>query len=118
MITVIIVVIVVDHDDVGPGGGDPAAHHVVECQCVSVEIEPPDDFGDHQRFGSCVDQSRHGHVTGSAGEAVEPRGSCHCIILAIAHAAPNPLSIPTTVTPLAHDACIASSAVMPSRLAP
>ena len=33
-------------------------------------------------------------------------------------AAPNPLSIPTTVTPLAHDACIASRAVTPSSPAP
>ena len=117
-VLMIMVVIVVEHDDVGVGGGDPAARHVVERQGVAVEIEPPDDLGDHQRLGSGVDQRRHGHVTGGAGEAVEPCGSCHCIILAIAHAAPNPLSIPTTVTPLAHDACIASSAVMPSRLAP
>ena len=58
------------------------------------------------------------HVAGGAGETVKPSGAGHCIILAIAHAAPNPLSIPTTVTPLAHEACIASSAVIPSRLAP
>ncbi len=35
-----------------------------------------------------------------------------------AEAAPNPLSMPTTVTPLAHDACIASSAVTPSSAEP
>ena len=35
-----------------------------------------------------------------------------------AQAAPKPLSMPTTVTPDAHDACIASSAVTPSSAAP
>ena len=102
----------VEHDDVGLCRGDAAAHHVLERQRVAVEVEPADELGDHQRVGAGIDQRRHRHVAGGAGEAVEPGGSGHCIILAIAHAAPNPLSIPTTVTPLAHEACIASSAVI------
>ncbi len=39
-------------------------------------------------------------------------------IRATAQAAPKPLSMPTTVTPLAHEACIASNAVTPSSAAP
>ena len=42
----------------------------------------------------------------------------HKAVLATAQAAPNPLSMPTTVTPAAHDACMASSAVTPSSAAP
>ena len=34
---------------------------------------------------------------------------------ATAQAAPKPLSMPTTVIPAAHDACMASSAVTPSK---
>ena len=37
---------------------------------------------------------------------------------ATAHAAPKPLSMPTTVMPAAHDDSMASSAVTPSRAAP
>jgi len=36
----------------------------------------------------------------------------------MAHAAPKPLSIPTTVTPAAHEDSIASKAVSPAKLAP
>ncbi len=113
-----VVVIIVERDNAGLGGGEAAAHDVVERQVVSIEVEPTDDVGDHARVGAGIDQGCHRHVAGGAGKAVEPRRSGHFIILAIAHAAPNPLSIPTTVTPLAHEACIASSAVTPSRLAP
>ena len=42
----------------------------------------------------------------------------HGSIRATAQAAPKPLSMPTTVMPAAHDACMASSAVTPSRAAP
>ena len=49
---------------------------------------------------------------------VQDGGFAHGSARAIAHAAPNPLSIPTTVTPLAHEACIANSAVTPSSDAP
>ena len=64
-----------------------------------------------------VHQRAHRHVASGAGEAVEPGGAGHAgtrSARAIAHAAPKPLSMPTTVMPLAHDACIASSAVTPS----
>src|SRR5205085_7444657 len=60
------------------------------------------------------------HVAGDPGEAVEPGdgGGHRPQIRATAHAAPNPLSMPTTVIPAAHDACMASSAVIPSSAAP
>ena len=80
--------------------------------------------------GSGVDEAAERHVPGDAGEAVEPGDpplgpgirrsgssrlspSGHRSILATAHAAPKPLSIPTTVIPAAHEACIASNAVTP-----
>ena len=115
---VIMIVPVGENHNVSLRRGHSAAHHVLERQGVAVEVEAADELTDHQRVGTRIDQCRHRHVTCRTGEAVEPGGSGHCIILAIAHAAPNPLSIPTTVTPLAHEACIASRAVIPSRLAP
>jgi hypothetical protein len=115
---VIMIVLVGENHNVSLCRGHSAAHHVLERQRVAVEVEAADELTDHHRVGTCIDQRRHRHVTCRTGEAVEPGGSGHCIILAIAHAAPNPLSIPTTVTPLAHEACIASRAVIPSRLAP
>ncbi len=110
--------LVVEHDDVCLDRGDPATRDPIEGQRVPVEVEFADRVGDHRRVGTGIDQCGQGHVAGSTGEAVEPGGAGHGIILAIAHAAPKPLSIPTTVTPLAHDACIASNAVMPSKLDP
>ena len=117
VVVMTVVVTVVDHDQC-LGGGDAASRDPLECQRVAVELEPTDEIGDRHRIGPGIDQGGHGHVAGGSGKAVEPRRSGHCIILAIAHAAPNPLSIPTTVIPLAHDACIANSAVTPSRPAP
>jgi hypothetical protein len=118
MLMIVVSVLTVEHDDVCLRCRDSAAHHILERQRISVEIEPADQIGNHRGVGTRVDQGRHRHVAGGASKAVEPGGSSHCIILAIAHAAPNPLSIPTTVTPLAHDACIANNAVIPSKLAP
>ena len=65
--------------------------------------------------GTGVDEAAEGHVPGDPGEAVEPGDGAtaerprrrvrpaHGSIRATAHAAPNPLSIPTTVIPAAHD---------------
>ena len=48
------------------------------------------------------------HVAGDAGEAVEPGDvRAHLSIRSTAQAAPKPLSMPTTVTPAAHDASMA-----------
>ena len=96
--------------------------------------------------GARVEQAAQRHVPGDAGEAMEPRHPArllrrgrlrrrrsppsralsralpgaggHGNIRATAQAAPNPLSMPTTVSPAAHDACIASNAVIPSSAAP
>ena len=71
-----------------------------------------------------IEQAAQGHVAGDAGEAVEPGhragavGDAHGRVRATAQAAPNPLSMPTTVIPAAQEACMANSAVTPSRAAP
>ena len=65
-----------------------------------------------------VDERAERHVAGDPGEAVVPGGDRHFSIRNTALAAPKPLSMPTTVMPAAHDASIASSAVMPSSAAP
>ena len=75
--------------------------------------------------GPGVEQRAEGHVAGHPGEAVEPG---HPALShgptpvprsrATAQAAPKPLSMPTTVTPAAHDESMASSAVTPSSDAP
>ena len=112
------------------GGGDAAAQHGLEGEQVPVHREGLHDRGDRDRVGARVHECAEGHVARGPGEAVEPGGADATLVAgsgtarkghagtrrmrAIAHAAPKPLSTPTTVTPLAHDACIASSAVTPS----
>ena len=72
-----------------------------------------------------VDECPQGHVAGDPGKAVEPGHAGHVGTTAggpsrrsTAHAAPKPLSIPTTLRPEAHDASMPSRAVTPSREAP
>ena len=115
-------------DDVRPRGPDSAALDPLEQQGVAVDAEPADRLRDHVGIGARVDERGHRHVAGHAGLAVEPRhpnaGAVvrhrvgHVRIRATAAAAPKPLSMPTTVTPLAHEACMASRAVTPSRPEP
>ena len=121
---VVAIVVVVDHH-VGPGGAHPAALDLLEHDGVTVDAEAPEDRRHHVGVGAAVDQRRHRHVAGDAGLTVEPGDAPggrhrlgHVNMRAIAHAAPKPLSMPTTVTPLAHDACMASRAVTPSSPAP
>ena len=94
------------------------------------------------RIGAGVDEAAQCHVTRDAekqwNQATRPPARAllmlpplsgglsvapvilagHRSNLAAAHAAPKPLSIPTTVMPAAQDASIASSAVTPSSDAP
>ena len=105
--------------------GDSASLRALECERIVIEFEPPEYVTDEQWICACIDEGTEKHVAGHTGTAVEP-GDVHGVgaladdltIRATAHAAPYPLSMPTTVTPFAHVACIASSAVTPSRPAP
>ena len=134
VLVMVMVVLVVD-DDVGPRGANTAALDALEQQGVAIDAEATDGGCNHVGVGAGVDECGHRHVACDARLAVEPgdpsaigcrrprrRGTCHRFghvnIRAMAHAAPKPLSMPTTVTPLAHEACIASSAVTPSSPAP
>ena len=68
-----------------------------------------------------VDQRAEHHVTGNAAEAVEVPERRHERIFrmrAASAAAPNPLSMLTTVTPAAQELSIPSSAAMPPNDAP
>src|SRR4051794_10097233 len=69
-------------------------------------------------IGAEVDERAERHVSGDAGEAVEPGDNRHFNNRITALAAPKPLSMPTTVMPAAHDASMASRAVTPSSAAP
>ena len=103
------------------GGGDAAAPHRLERQGVAIHRQGAHDVHHADRVRAGMDQCGHGHVARGPGEAVEPGGAAdgvHPHILATAQAAPKPLSMPTTVTPLAHEACMASRAVTPSNPAP
>ena len=97
-----------------------AALDPLERDPVTVDAESRQRADDLVDVGAGVDQGRQQHVAGDTRATVEPHGAAahRGSIRATAHAAPNPLSMPTTVTPLAHDACIASSAVTPSSAAP
>ncbi len=112
-------------DDVDPGGSHAAALDSLEHEGVAADGEPADHRGDQVGVGAGVDQRGHRHVAGDACLTVEPgdptwgrHRAGHVNMRAIAQAAPKPLSMPTTVTPLAHDACMASNAVTPSSPAP
>lgn len=119
---VVRVAVLVEHGHDGLRGRQPAAHRRLEAEGVVVHRQAGENGRDGHGVGAGVHQRCHRHVAGGACEAVEPGGAAafgaHRNILATAQAAPNPLSMPTTVTPLAHEACIASSAVTPSRPAP
>ena len=113
-------VVVIVHGDVRPRRADTAPLHALERERVPVDTEPGESVGDRVHVGTGIDERRQQHVAGHARAAVEPhRASAHRrSTRATAHAAPKPLSMPTTVTPLAHEASIASNAVTPSRAAP
>lgn len=112
---------IVDDDD-GMCGRDATTKHRLEGERVVGEAEARHNLGNLDGVGPRIDKRAERHVARRASEAMEPcsrDGLCHYFtILAIAHAAPKPLSMPTTVMPLAHDACIARSAVTPLRLEP
>ena len=117
-----VVVVVVD-DDVGPRGRHAAALHPLEGQRVAVDTQTTERLVHRAGVGAGVDEGAEEHVAGDAGAALHVGDSrrAHVALRSIratAHAAPKPLSMPTTVTPLAHDDSIASNAVTPSSAAP
>ena len=84
---------------------------------------------DHVGVGAGLDQRAERHVAGDAGDAVEvedPHGptsvsrapATRLAIRKATCAAPNPLSMFTTLTPGAHEDIMASNAVSPSNDAP
>ena len=90
-----------------------------EHQRVIVERETTEYCDDCELVGSGIDERSQSHVAGGTGTTVEPRDAAHGFsdrtMRATAQAAPYPLSMPTTVTPLAQVACMANRAVTPSR---
>ena len=104
--------------DVRPQRAHTAALHPLPRCGIPADIECSPGVHDVESVCACVDQRRQQHVASDTGTKVEPHSLHRLKILATATAAPNPLSMPTTVTPLAHDACIASSAVTPWSPAP
>jgi len=121
-------------------GGNAVAQHGFEPERPSVNREPIEHVPQLHGIGSGIDQAAQCHVPRYTREAVKPSdapttapgrrdalarlsgafvaSAGHRSNLAAAHAAPKPLSIPTTVIPAAQEACMASSAVTPSREAP
>jgi hypothetical protein len=106
--------------DVGLGGGDAAPEHRLDLQLPAVHGKLAEQAADLVGVGPGVDERAERHVAGDPREAVEPgdRPGGHFSILSTALAAPNPLSMPTTVRPAAHEASMASRAVTPSSAAP
>ena len=117
VVVVVTVVVMMVFDDDCVGGRDAAPIDAISGECPAVEVKTRDDVGDCHCVGTSVDESTHQHVAGDTRTAIHPR-SVHVRrfkMRATAHAAPKPLSMPTTVTPAAHEACMARSAVTPSR---
>ena len=119
----VITVNVLDHDRSRGRHAGPLRR--LEGQRVVVQVETAHDLRDFDLclhlISCCIDERCEHHVARHSGRAVEPgdatRIATHDIartMRAAAQAAPYPLSMPTTDTPLAHVACIASNAVTPS----
>ena len=115
---------VVAADD-GAGASDASPNTVLELERPPGKVQAVEERTHLVDIGPGVDQRPERHVTRDAGEAVEPchrRGvdlRCrHGRRRAIAHAAPYPLSMPTTVIPDEQAESMASSAVTPSSAAP
>ena len=125
------------HRDEDLRGSDAATQDWCRVEGPPVDREPAEQASHLVEVSPSVDQAAERHVTGDPGEAVEPsdprpepRGRLagsvqaaggvlvHRSARVAAHAAPKPLSIPTTVTPEAQEANIASNAVTPSNEAP
>jgi hypothetical protein len=104
------------------GGTDAAPLRRLDRDAVGMR-DARNDVEHGGAVGAGVEQRRQRHVAGDPREAVEP-GRGHARVArwsqmrATAHAAPKPLSMPTTVIPAAHDASMARRAVTPPKLAP
>ncbi len=115
---------VVADPDQGSAARQPTSQDGLNRELPALNIEQREKLHDAVKIGTGVDQAAQRHVAGDAGEAVEPsdRGLTvvhrHGKSRATAQAAPKPLSMPTTVTPEAHEANMASRAVTPSNAAP
>src|SRR5690606_786051 len=119
-------------DDVGLRAADAVAEHAFGVESPAAHREPLADGPHLGEVGAPGEERSARHAAGHAADAVEPgdpapgpapavaaharaaRGSMR----ETAIAAPNPLSIPTTVMPAAQLASMPSSAVTPSRPAP
>ena len=120
-----------------PGGGDAAPQHGLDLQRPAADGQPLEQrrtsSSRRRRRPGCrgpcprrcpakqwnqatVARPRPGQPGGRGPvRARSTAGRGHGSIRATAQAAPKPLSIPTTVIPAAHEACMASRAVTPSR---
>ena len=115
------------------GAGQPGPQHGHGLERPAADGQGDQLALDQRQVGAGVDQAAEGHVAGDAGEAVPPGDRRHdrpvfpatpsttaagARMRATAQAAPNPLSMPTTTSPEAHEASMASRAVTPPRPAP
>ena len=103
------------------GGAEARALRGFRADLPSPYRQAADDGLHFIEVGAGVDERPESHVTGDAGEAVEPGHTGHernplptLSSRATPQAAPYPLSMPTTVTPAAHELSMASSAVTPA----
>jgi hypothetical protein len=120
-------------DDVRLGPGDAVAQHRLGVEAPPTDRQAFADPPHLAEVGAGVEQRTECHVAGDATEAVEPGDPASGVaggavgahrsvptgsMRDTAIAAPNPLSIPTTVTPAAQVAIIPNNAVTPSSPAP
>ena len=115
---------VVTSGDDHPRAGDASAPAFFDPKVPAREGKAVEHAADLLDVGTGVDERAEGHVTGDAGEAVEPGHPDvrsvrrHGSNRAMAQAAPYPLSMPTTVMPDEQAESMVSSAVTPSSAAP
>ena len=118
VMVIVWVLVVMMHRDDRASGGDTATLCALERERVVVHGQRRKNGTDHQLIGTRVDERGQGHVAGGARRTIEPGHPRHGVqprtMRATAQAAPYPLSMPTTVMPLAQVACMASNAVTPS----
>ena len=105
------------------GGVDAFLHDLLRGHVVAFHAQGGKPFLDGLKIRACVDKRAHGHVAADAAIAIEIKclhDSVPAMRLMVeaATAAPKPLSMLTTVTPVPQELSMPRSAARPPKLAP
>ena len=117
-------------EDIELGSPEPLPQHFGGPNLESFQAEAFHVASNRFQVGAGVKERSYEHVAADSGEGVQIKDPFHAngsfrlppaaslLIMSAWQAAPNPLSIFTTLTPVAQELSMARSAVTPPKLAP